>query len=141
MFAARPTIKLAVVGAHLSGQPLNGQLTELNATLLRSTKTAPHYRLYALSNTIPPKPGMQRVKKDGVKIAVEVWEMSEEAFGKFVSSRVPPPLTIGTVLLEDNEQVKSFLCENYALEDAKDISSFNGWVSYLNHTGTSANTF
>ena len=51
-------IDLVVVGAHLSGMPLNGELKALGARLLEATSTAPDYRLYALSGSNPPKPGM-----------------------------------------------------------------------------------
>lgn len=35
--------QLAVAGAHLSGLPLNHQLTSLGATLVRTVRTAPVY--------------------------------------------------------------------------------------------------
>jgi allophanate hydrolase len=74
------TIQVAVLGAHLSGMPLNHQMTERGAKLVRATRTAPIYRFYALPNTTPPKPGMVRViDEPGYKIEVEVWEMPIEA--------------------------------------------------------------
>ncbi|HVT87648.1 MAG TPA: allophanate hydrolase [Tepidisphaeraceae bacterium] len=124
--------KLAVVGAHLSGMPLNHQLTSIGATLVRAVQTAPIYRLYALPNTTPAKPGMVRTSNgDGHHIALEVWEMSAESFGQFVSA-IPSPLGIGTIQLEDGEQVQGFLCENFAIEGATDISHFGGWRAFVN---------
>jgi allophanate hydrolase len=125
-------IKLAVLGAHLSGLPLNGQLTELGATLVRSGRTKPVYRLYALPDTTPAKPGMLRAAgPTGHRgIELEVWEMSAEAFGKFVTS-VPPPLVIGSIELEDGEVVKGFLVESYAISGAQEITRFGGWRRYL----------
>src|SRR5262249_44238973 len=71
--APAATLRVAVVGAHLSGMPLNGQLTERGARLLHATHTAPHYRLFALAGTVPPKPGLVRVPPaEGGAIAVEV---------------------------------------------------------------------
>jgi len=129
--APRPSnMLLSVVGAHLSGQPLNKQLTELSATLVRSCKTAPEYRLYALPNTVPPKPGLVRVSSGGRAIEVEVWELTPEAFGQFMKG-VPAPMTIGTCILEDGSQVHGFGCEPIALEGATDISDFGGWRAYL----------
>jgi allophanate hydrolase len=125
-------IKLAVVGAHLSGQPLNHQLTSRSAALVRTCRTAPVYRLFALPGTTPPKPGLLRVK-EGAAIEVEVWELSAEAFGTFVAA-IPSPLGIGTLQLEDGESVKGFICESIALEGAKDISSFGSWRKFLAST-------
>jgi allophanate hydrolase len=127
---AEATIQVAVVGAHLSGQPLNWQLLECGARLSEATHTADKYRLHALAGTTPPKPGLQRVAQDGKAIALEVWEMPLRHFGKFVAY-VPSPLGIGTVELADGRSVKGFICEPFALEGAKDITSFGGWRAYL----------
>jgi len=121
---------LSVVGAHLSGQPLNKQLTELSSTLVRACKTAAEYRLYALPNTVPPKPGLVRVSSGGSAIEVEVWELTAEAFGQFMKG-VPAPMTIGTCVLEDGSKVHGFACEPIALEGATDITEFGGWRAYL----------
>jgi allophanate hydrolase len=125
-------IALAVVGAHLSGMPLNGELTAAGARLLNATKTAPHYRLYALAGTKPPKPGLLRVKNGaGTAIDVEVWSLSDGAFGRFVAA-VPRPLSIGTLELADGGAVKGFLVEADAVSDARDISSYGGWRGFVN---------
>jgi allophanate hydrolase len=126
------TVKVAVVGAHLSGLPLNHQLTSRNARLVRSCRTKPEYRLYALPESTPPKPGMVRVAgaDGGAAIEVEVWEMAESQFGGFVAG-IPAPLGIGTLTLEDGSEVKGFVCENHVLAAARDISAFGGWRPYL----------
>ena len=126
---AQGGVQLAVCGAHLSGLPLNHQLTERGARLVRACRTAPHYRLYALSGFTPPRPGMLREDK-GTAIEVEVWELSAEGFGSFVDG-IPAPLGIGTVELEDGKQVKGFLCEPYATRGAQDVSHLGGWRAYL----------
>lgn len=123
-------ITVAVVGAHLTGMPLNSQLTERDAVLLESTSTAPAYRLYALANTTPPKPGLRRVGAGGAAIAVELWSMPVAHFGSFVGL-IPAPLGIGTLELADGRTVKGFICEPWALEDAEDITAFGGWRAYL----------
>ena len=123
-------IPLAVVGAHLSGQPLNGQLTALRARLLRTTHTTDSYRLHALAGTVPPKPGLVRgVPGTGAAIEVEVWALTPAAFGAFVAA-IPPPLGIGTLELADGSAVKGFICEPAALAGAKDITAFGGWRTY-----------
>jgi allophanate hydrolase len=129
--AAPGEIAIAVVGAHLSGMPLNGELRALNGRLLESAATAPHYRLYTLAGTKPPKPGMLRVANgEGASIAVEIWALAEDAFGRFVAA-VPPPLSIGTLELSDGRGVKGFLVEAEAVAGARDISSFGGWRAFV----------
>lgn len=125
-----PTVQLAVVGAHLEGQPLNWQLLERGARKLESTHTAAAYRLYALPDTVPPKPGLARVGGGGERIAIEVWELPLRRFGEFVAD-VPPPLAIGSVELDGGRWVKGFVCEPAALQGASDISGFGGWKAYL----------
>ena len=124
-------VTLAVVGAHLSGMPLNHQLTSRGARLLEACSTAARYRLFALSGTQPPKPGLARAANgSGVAVDVELWSVPLETFGAFVAG-VPPPLAIGTVVLADGREVKGFLCEGYALEGARDISAFGGWRRFI----------
>jgi allophanate hydrolase len=124
-----PGIALAVVGAHLSGQPLNHQLTDRGGRFLGSTSTAGSYRLLAL-DTVPAKPGLVRVRSGGQPIAVEIWELSPAGFGDFVA-HVPPPMVIGTLELVDGSHLPGFLCEPMALEDAADITDHGGWRAYL----------
>ena len=127
---AAAVVKVAVVGAHLTGMPLNGQLTARDAILVGRTETAPDYRLYALPGTMPPKPGLLRVARGtGSRIALEVWEIPVEHYGSFVSL-IPAPLGIGTLALDDGSSVQGFVCEPFALEGARDISEFGGWRAY-----------
>jgi allophanate hydrolase len=126
-------IEIAVVGAHLSGEPLNPQLTTLGGRLVRATRTAPVYRLYALPNTTPPKPGLVRTNGEGAAIEVEVWALSPAAFGGFVS-RIPAPLAIGKLELEGGARVAGFLCEPIAVAGAEDISAHGGWRAFLKAT-------
>jgi allophanate hydrolase len=130
-------IRVAVVGAHLTGQPLNHQLTELGARLVRACRTAPRYRLYALPATTPPKPGLLRsaADADGAAIEVEVWRIDRARFGDFFA-KVPAPLCLGTVELEDGETVSGFLCEPHATLGARDISALGGWRKFLATTVT-----
>jgi allophanate hydrolase len=124
-------VRLAVVGAHLSGLPLNHQLTERGARRVAETRTAPLYHLYALPGTVPPKPGLVRtVNGSGTAIAVEVWDMPEAQFGGFVAA-IAAPLGIGTLVLEDGTSVQGFLAESYACADAPDISHHGGWRAFL----------
>jgi allophanate hydrolase len=129
-----PTITLAVVGAHLRGQPLNWQLQEAGARFVKATHTAPGYKLYALANTQPPKPGLVRAtQQQGQPIAIELWEVPLRSFGQFVAD-VPAPLGIGTLQLADGHSVKGFICEPSAVDDdsgALDITPFGGWLAYL----------
>lgn len=126
-----PRTQLAVVGAHLSGMPLNWQLVERGGRLLSATRTAPRYRLYALPGTVPPKPGLVQVIADepGAEIEVEVWDMPLRHYGSFVAG-IPAPLGIGTLTLDDDSAVQGFLCETVAISGAEDISRFGGWRAY-----------
>jgi allophanate hydrolase len=126
----RDEIALAVVGAHLSGMPLNGELKAFGARFLQATATAPEYRLFALAGTKPPKPGLLRVADGGGAIEVELWALSAAAFGKFVAA-VPPPLSIGTLRLADGRDAKGFLVEAAATAGARDITRFGGWRAYV----------
>ena len=134
--AAAPaaTVPLAVVGAHLSGQPLNDQLVSRGATLAARTTTSARYRLVALAGTVPPKPGLFRVAADeqrhGAPIEVEVWDVPVAEFGSFVAG-VPAPLAIGTLELADGRWVSGFVCEPIGLDGAEDITEFGGWRAYL----------
>lgn len=130
--AAPSTVRVAVVGAHLSGEPLNVQLTERGAHLVETTTTANAYRLYALPQAqpqAPAKPGLVRVNEGGSAIEVEVWEMPTAAFGSFVAG-IPAPLGIGTLELASGATALGFLCESAALANARDISAFGGWRAY-----------
>jgi allophanate hydrolase len=122
-------IRVAVCGAHMSGLPLNHQLTERSARLVRKCRTSPHYRLYALTHLVPPRPGMVRANHGGA-IEVEVWEMPAERFGGFVDS-IPAPLGMGTITLEDGHEVRGFLCETYAVQGARDITELGGWRAFV----------
>ena len=124
-------IAVAVVGAHLKGQPLNWQLTERGARLMKTCRTAAGYRLYALDGAKPAKPGLVRDHGfSGPGIELEVWAVPAENFGGFVAD-VPPPLGIGNATLDSGETVKCFICEQFAIAGAREITQFGGWRSYL----------
>jgi allophanate hydrolase len=127
------TVPVAVVGAHLSGMPLNAQLTERGARLLEATQTCANYRLYALPGTTPPKPGLKRVVDGGCAIAVEVWDMPVQHLGSFLAL-IPAPLGLGKLELADGRQVTGFICEGHALGQALDVSDFGGWRAYVQST-------
>ncbi|RXH21656.1 allophanate hydrolase [Bradyrhizobium nanningense] len=123
-------IPIAVVGAHLSGMVLNGELKALDAKPIEATRTAPDYKLYALKTT-PTKPGLLRVAAGkGASIELEIWSLSPSAFGKFVNA-IPSPMAIGTVRLADGRSVKGFLVEPEVLGDARDITSYGGWRKFM----------
>jgi len=127
------SVRVAVVGAHLTGMPLNVQLTSRNAVLVEQTLTADNYRLYALPGTVPPKPGLARADS-GRAIVVELWDMPIARFGEFVAE-IPAPLGIGNLLLADGRSVKGFICEPWALADALDITEFGGWRAFIASRG------
>ena len=136
--SAKPMMSLAVVGAHLSGMPLHGQLVERGARLRASTTTSPRYKLYALPGTVPPKPGLARLSPDaapeeGHAIALEVYDVPMADVGSFLAL-IPSPLGLGSVELADGSWVKGFICEPCGLAGAQDISHYGGWRAYMNRS-------
>jgi allophanate hydrolase len=127
--ASTDAVALAVCGAHMQGLPLNHQLLERGAVLLERTVTAPAYRLYALPGGPPARPGLVRVPSEGAAIEVEVWSLPAAAVGSFMAA-IPAPLAIGKVTLADGRAVSGFLCEAYAVSEARDITGFGGWRAY-----------
>lgn len=130
------TLSLAVVGAHLTGQPLNHQLTSRGGRLVATSRTATGYSLYALANTTPPKPGLVRDGGPG-GIEIEIWSLPPEGFASFVAE-IPAPLGIGQLALEDGSAVQGFLCESHALSGARDITHFKSWRAYLGSASQAA---
>jgi allophanate hydrolase len=126
-------VRVAVVGAHLRGMPLNHQLTSRGATFVEETSTAANYRLFALANSRPAKPGLRRLlphEAGGASITVELWDIPSGHFGAF-TAEIPPPLGMGTVELADGRLVRGFICESAGLAGAEDITLFGGWRTYL----------
>jgi allophanate hydrolase len=121
---------LAVCGAHMSGLPLNGQLTALGGRFLRAARTAPACRLFALAGGPPRRPGLVRVAEGGAAIALEVWALPRAALGTLMAE-IPAPLSLGTVALEDGGAVTGFLCETAGLDGATDITAHGGWRAWL----------
>jgi allophanate hydrolase len=124
------TIPVVVCGAHLQGLPLNWQLIERGATLLEKTQTASKYRLYALPGGPPHRPGLIRDEQNGAVVEAEIWAMPKEQFGSFVAN-IPAPLGIGKVEMQDGRWLTGFICEAYAIDDAKEITGLGSWRKYL----------
>jgi allophanate hydrolase len=130
------SIEIAVVGAHLSGLPLNHELTSRGGVLRRAVRTEPSYRFFALAGGPPRRPGLLRVAAGtGHAIAAEVWALPPAGFGAFVAG-VPAPLCIGTLRLEDGTTPKGFLVEPEGLTGAEEISRFGGWRAFLHSLAT-----
>jgi allophanate hydrolase len=125
---SRPSrIEIAVVGAHLSGMPLNHELVSLRGQLVAAATTTADYRLFALPGTVPPKPGMLRVAPGrGAAVEIEIWSLDPAAFGTFVAA-VPAPLSIGSVRIADGRLIKGFLVESESIQGARDVSEYGGW--------------
>lgn len=127
-------LSLVVCGAHLSGLPLNHQLTERGGRLLRATSTAPHYRLYVLPGGLPERPGLIRQPEGGEAIEVEVWSLPLVEVGGFLA-RIPAPLGLASVELADGSSEKGFICEGFAVQGALDITRLGGWRAYADQPG------
>lgn len=124
-------LPIAVVGAHLSGLPLNHELVNGGGHMLKRARTAADYRLFALADTVPPKPGMVRDPGfTGPGLEIEVWSLPPAEFGEFVA-RIPEPLGVGKICLEDGSWVSGFLCEAHAVKSAEEVTQFGGWRAFL----------
>ncbi|MGD9386188.1 MAG: allophanate hydrolase [Thioalkalispiraceae bacterium] len=130
--AANNLMSIVVCGAHMSELPLNAQLLERDATLVKKCTSAPHYQLVALPGGPPERPGMIRTNKGGVAIEVEVWEMPAEHFGSFLAG-IPHPLGLGKVELDNGDWEPGFICEAYIEAESTNISSYGGWRSYIHN--------
>lgn len=121
------TMEIAVCGAHMSGLPLNEQLTSRRGELVSITKTAPVYRMFALDEK---RPGLVRVPEGGAALELEVWRIPETEAGSFLDG-IPAPLGLGRILLDDSSDVCGFLCEQIATGDKPDITEHGGWRAWL----------
>jgi allophanate hydrolase len=129
--SAEGLIPIGVVGAHLSGMPLNHQLTAPGGILLKATRTAPDYRMFVLPDTVPAKPGVIRDPGfAGPGLEIEVWGLPPAAAGAFVAA-IPAPLGIGKVRLADGSEVSAFLCESHAVAGAEEITALGGWRAHM----------
>lgn len=125
------TLEIAVVGAHLTGLPLNEQLTALGATFVREARTSDAYRFYRLAGGPPLRPGLMRgAPGSGKTIALEIWALPLSNVGVFLR-QIPSPLGLGTVELDGGGSVKGFICEAAGLEGAEDVTHLGGWRRYL----------
>jgi allophanate hydrolase len=127
-------VPIAVLGAHMSGLPLNGQLLALGGRLECMTTTAPRYRFYALPGEPPYRPGLVCVNDGGSAIELEVWSLPATRIGDFLRL-IPAPLGLGTITLADGSAVTGFLCESHAIQGAQEITALGGWRAYLESLG------
>lgn len=128
-------IEIAVVGAHLTGLPLNHELASRGGVLRRAVRTEPRYRFYALAGGPPRRPGLLRVAAGaGFAIEAEVWALPPAGFASFVAA-IPAPLCIGTLRLADGTTPKGFLVEPEGLAGAEEISRLGGWRVFLRSLG------
>ncbi len=125
---------LVAVGAHMSGLPLSYQLASIGGRPIATVRTAPIYRLYALNQLSPPRPGMVRVEEGGAAIEAEIWRLPAAAFGAFVAG-VEPPHSIGKVALEDGRWLPGFLCDPLSTLGRPDIGAYGGWRGWLAAAG------
>jgi allophanate hydrolase len=122
---------ILVIGAHLSGQPLNHELLAAGGVLLGPASTAADYRLYAL-DTAPAKPGLVRVAGaagSGASIAGELWRLPPAGLARFMAG-LAAPMAIGRVRLDDGRDVLGFVCEPAALDGAAEITAYGGWLAF-----------
>jgi allophanate hydrolase len=123
-------IELLVVGAHMRGLPLEHQLRELGASPLGPARTARGYRMLALEQLDPPRPGLVADPAGAGGLAGELWELPAEGLGLLLT-RIVEPLSLGPVRLADDRHVVGFLCSAALAAGARDITIVGGWRAYL----------
>jgi allophanate hydrolase len=115
-----------VVGAHLSGEPLNHQLVERGGRLLRRTRTGPTYRLHRLAGS-PERPTLVPSAEPGGRgFEAEVWELPPAGLGELVGL-VPAPLALGQVELADGSRLPGFVYAGSGVDLGEDLSGLAGW--------------
>ena len=125
------SLEIVLVGAHMTGLPLNGDIVALDGVFGRAAATEDCYRLFALPGGPPSRPGLLRVAAGaGYAIAVEVWRVPSRQIGALLAA-IPAPLGLGTIRLEGGTMAKGFLVEAEGTRGAEDISTFGGWRAYL----------
>lgn len=122
-------MELAVCGAHMSGLPLNHQLTERDGVLLEKATTSANYQLFALEGSPPRRPGLLRNEDCDTKIEVEVWSLPAYAIGSLLE-QIPAPLGLGKLELESGRWVNSFICEPWGIASGEDISHLGSWRKF-----------
>ncbi|MFC7052079.1 allophanate hydrolase [Hansschlegelia quercus] len=126
-------MELVVVGAHLSGMALNGEVTKLGGRFLRAVDTERSYKLFSLPGKVA-RPGLLRVRTgEGAAIATEVWALPKSAIGPFVSA-IPSPLGFGTLRLADGTTPFGFLVEPEGIVGAEEITRYGGWRAFIGAT-------
>jgi hypothetical protein len=123
-------IVFSVHGLHMSGMDLNCCLKDLGAKFIKRTKTAKEYKLYAL-NTKPIKPGLVK-DVQGREIETELWSLPQTKFAVFLS-KTKSPMSFGKIKLSDGNEVLGFLCEPFAIENAREITSYGGWKKFCEY--------
>jgi len=122
-------VTVAVFGAHLRGQPLNGRLLALGGRFLAACATAPSYRCHLVPGALP-RPGLVEVERDGASFAGELWALPPAGFGRLVAE-VAAPLAIGPVALADGRRVPGYLCAGQLPAGARDITAYGSWRAFL----------
>ena len=123
-------VDLLVVGAHLSGQPLNHELLAAGGTLLGPAchrAGLPAVRPGYPAAQARPGPGRPPPPADaeasaagqaGASIAGEVWRLPAAGFARFMTG-LAAPMAIGRVCLDDGRDVLGFLCEPAAVRGSR----------------------
>ncbi len=125
------TASIALVGAHLSGLPLNSLVSGRGGRLLRRARTDAGYRMMRVPGPGVPRPGLITGNGPADGFAIEIWEVPLQTLGA-LAAELGPPLRFGRLRLSDGTTVLSYLGDDVALAGAQDISEYGGWRAYQN---------
>ena len=124
------TASLVLVGAHMSGLPLNGLVSGRGGRLLRKTRTDSGYCMKRVPGGAVARPGLVAGEGPADGFAVEVWELPLQTLGA-LAAELSAPLRFGQVRLADGTMVLGYLGDDVALASAEDVSGFGGWRAAL----------
>jgi allophanate hydrolase len=128
------TASIALVGAHLSGLPLNSLVSGRGGRLLRRAQTDAGYRMMRVPGSGVARPGLIAGDGPAEGFSVEIWEVPLQTLGS-LAAELTAPLHFGRLRLSDGTTVLSYLGDDTALAGAQDISEYGGWRAYVNGEG------
>jgi gamma-glutamylcyclotransferase (GGCT)/AIG2-like uncharacterized protein YtfP len=117
-----------IYGTFMRRQPGHGNLA--GGRFLEEVRTAPQYRLFLVDGW----PALTEVERDGVALAAELYDLSEEHVAR-LSAIEPPGWRRTPAELEDGRRADVFLADAELVARGLDISEHGGWAAFVASRG------